>query len=124
MTTTEKLNKLYELKSQLQLRKLDMEALIKSIIPDEVKVQIKEIEEEFSFVTSHITDELNSLEAEIKQEVSLAGETVRGDYIMAVWSKPRTTWDNKGLDGYAVAHPEIVQFRRTGEPSVSIRSKE
>lgn len=49
------------------------------------------------------------------------GETVRGDALMAVWSKPRVTWDGKILEGYVIAHPELAAARHTGQPSVSIR---
>jgi len=49
------------------------------------------------------------------------GETVKGDALMAVWTRPRVSWDVKSLDGYAAAHPEILPFRHTGQPSVSIR---
>lgn len=122
MTTTEKLNKLYELKSQLQLRKMDMEALIQSVIPDEVKQQIKDIQEEFAFNNRAVEEEIIDLGAEILEETIDAGTTIRGDYLMSVYSKPRVTWNNKELDGYAVAHPEINQFKKVGEASASIRA--
>ncbi len=122
MTTTEKLNKLYELKSQLQLRKMDMEALIQSVIPDEVKQQIKDIQEEFAFQNREVEEEIIDLGAEILDETVSAGMTLRGDYLMSVYSKPRVTWNTKELEGYAVAHPEVNQFRKVGEASASIRA--
>ena len=50
------------------------------------------------------------------------GETVKGDHLQAVWSKGRASWDDKALMGYTKAHPELLEFRKQGEPSVSIRS--
>lgn len=39
--------------------------------------------------------------------------------MIAVYVK-RTTWDTKKLEGYAVAHPEIVTFKKESA-SVTIR---
>jgi len=46
---------------------------------------------------------------------------VKGRELEAVYVKGRISWDNKALDGYAAAHPEIGAFRKQGDPSVSIR---
>ena len=48
-------------------------------------------------------------------------ESVKGKNLQAVFSKGRTSWDPKALIGYAVAHPEINEFKKVGKPSVSIR---
>jgi hypothetical protein len=61
------------------------------------------------------------LESEVRLAVLAHGETVKGDKYKAVFSKGRVTWDTKGLDGFAVAHPEIETLKRVGNPSVSIR---
>jgi hypothetical protein len=52
------------------------------------------------------------------------GATVRGSYLMAVWSKGRVSWDDKGLSNYAQAHPDLLQYRKQGDPSISIRKSE
>ncbi|MCG3145996.1 MAG: hypothetical protein HONDAALG_03775 [Gammaproteobacteria bacterium] len=49
------------------------------------------------------------------------GATVKGAALSAVYAKGRVSWDNKALEGYAVAHPELLAFRSEGAPSVSIR---
>jgi len=61
------------------------------------------------------------LEASIKDRVLALGETVKSDTLMAVWTKPRVSWDGKLLEDFATAHPEILPFRHIGQPSVSIR---
>ena len=61
------------------------------------------------------------MEAEIKELVKATGATVKSTFLMAVYAKGRISWDAKGLDGYAVAHPEILYMRKEGDPSVSIR---
>lgn len=62
------------------------------------------------------------MESEVKRLAAIYGESVRGAYLQAVYSKPRVVWDSKALDGYALAHPELFAFRREGEPSVSIKA--
>lgn len=61
------------------------------------------------------------LRSEIEQQTLALGESVKGDRLMAVWSKPRITWDGRVLEGYLIAHPELAAARRVGQPSVSIR---
>lgn len=58
---------------------------------------------------------------QIKTAVLKHGETIKGNRLQAVWNKGRTGWDTQGLIGFAVAHPEMEQFRRVGSPTVSIR---
>jgi hypothetical protein len=58
----------------------------------------------------------------VKESVIAGGESVKGEFLHAVYVKGRTTWETKLLDGFAAAHPEILQFRKVGEPSVTIRS--
>jgi len=57
----------------------------------------------------------------IKDLVLQTGESVAGESYQAVFSEGRTSWDNKALDGYCIDHPELKQFQKTGNPSVSIR---
>ncbi len=49
------------------------------------------------------------------------GESVKGTNLQAIFIKGRQTWDNAELDKYAEKHPEILKFRKIGNPSVSIR---
>ena len=75
-------------------------------------------------IQAHLKDETEAaakLEAAIKTAVLHYGETIKGSQLQAVWSKGRTTWDGKGLEGYAVAQPEIKKFSTVGDPSVSFR---
>lgn len=123
MTTQEKLNALYELKCALELSNMDKQKLIDSIYTPEIKQKLAEIDAEFATKNEVVNDKISALEAEIKADVVAGGETVKGDYLMAVYAKGRVSWDTKSLDGYAAAHPEVAQFRKVGDPSVSIRTK-
>lgn len=99
----------------------EKQTLLDSLIPTEIKLKIQDIEEEFEDKIKQADENVQSLESAIKSEVKAFGQSVKGELVMAVWAKPRVTWDNKGLDGFMVAHPEIKAFRKEGEPSVSIR---
>ena len=63
-----------------------------------------------------------SLMEELKAEVLQLGETVKGTALQAVLNSGRVTWDSKGLEGYAVANPQVLTFRKVGEPSVTVRA--
>lgn len=49
------------------------------------------------------------------------GESVKGELLQAVFSKGRTTWDSKKLEGFALAHPELKELKKVGKPSVTFR---
>lgn len=120
MNTTDKLNQLAEFRAQNDLLLLDYNAkraAILATIADELEALDAEYNPQFEAVTANTT----ALEAAIKSEVLSLGASVKGSHLQAVYTKGRTSWDTKGLDGYAVAHPEIQTFRKEGAPSVSIR---
>lgn len=101
---------------------LQKQELIDQVLTPEIKGKIVEIEAEFAGKTVALENNITELEKSIKEAVIANGQTVKGMFLQAVYAKGRISWDNKGLDGYTVAHPEIGIFRKEGEPSVSIRS--
>jgi len=141
MDTFQKLEKLAELQDFLytyETTKDDTKAaldaeqqkLIDSVLTPEILAKVEEIKLEFKPKFEALeSDEkyvakkeaADILTAEIKDEVVKAGQTIKGSCLMAVFAKGRVSWDTKSLDGYVVAHPEVEQFRKVGEPSVSIR---
>lgn len=94
---------------------------IENAIPDDVKQAIDFIHAELDPKIHDLLDEISGQEAMIKEYVLTVGYTVKGDHHMAVYSKGRTSWDTKSLEGYAKAHPELLVFKSEGKPSVSIR---
>lgn len=121
MNTIEKLNQLDEFQAQKALIDLDKQALIDAVYTPEIKKAIADIEAEFAIKSEAVDENIAKLTAEIKDEVLQAGSTVKGEHMMAVWAKGRVSWDTKALDGVVALHPELAQFRKEGEPSVSIR---
>lgn len=115
------LEKLGDYYQQLDRIKHDKQELIDSVLTDEIKTRLAEIEAEFDPLMVGADSEIQDLTAKIKAAVLEYGATVKGQYRQAVWSKGRTSWDTKALDVYATIHPEITEWRKVGEPSVSIR---
>ena len=116
-----KLNDLAEYRAHFDVLELNKQELIDSVLTPEIKTKIAEIEVEFADKTITIREAIQRLEDEIREDVVEAGETVKGDHLNAVFMKGRVSWDTKGLDGFALTHPEILYMREEGKPSVSIR---
>lgn len=95
--------------------------LLESIIPDDVKQKIKEINEEFDFSVSEFEKIAESLREEIKKEVLAQKQTLRGKNHMAVYVRPRVSWNDEFLEGLAVVVPEIMRARKESSPSIQIR---
>lgn len=63
----------------------------------------------------------SELQEQIKAEILSRGMSVKGQYLHAVYAKGRVSWDSKMLEGFALAHPVILQAKSEGKPSVTIR---
>ena len=122
MNTIEKLNMLAEFQAERDALQLKKQELIDSVLTPEIKAQLADIEAEFAPEAKEIEENIAHITEVIKPEVIAAGGTVKGAYLQAVYSRGRVSWDTKALDGYAAGHPEILQFRKEGEPIVSIRA--
>ena len=121
MDTQEKLNQLFEYHAQKTILDMDKQTLIDAVYTPEIKKAVSDIEYEFKEKSSAVDDNISKLTEEIKTDVLTAGQSVKGDNMMAVWSKGRISWDTKALDGVIAVHPELAKFRKEGDPSVSIR---
>lgn len=123
MSVQELLNEYSNNLAGIDLLNGNKQELIDKVIPPEIKARLDEIEAEFTPVFANINTRNQELIDMIKAEVVAAGETVSGEFHQAVYMKGRTSWDSKSLEGYAAAHPEILQFKTIGSPSVSIKAR-
>lgn len=82
---------------------------------------LSDLDAEYGPRLAHVNERIAGVEREIKIQVELSGETATGSRLKAIFRRGATTWDTPALDGYAAAHPEIAQFRKTGKPSVVIQ---
>lgn len=119
------MNAIVDRYSEVFLRKAELAAkkqeLIDQVITLELKAKLASIEFEFADAETELNQQLSEAEAEVKKFVLEAGETVKGQVHMAVYSKPRVSWDNKMLEGLALAIPQVNDAKTVGQPSVSIR---
>ena len=121
MTTIEMLDRLANMQAQADMLQTHFYKLRAEIIPPEIQMQLIELDDERTTAMESIQGGIASLEAEIKANILEAGSSVKGAYLHAIWSKGRVSWDTKALDGYTAAHPELLPFRKEGDPTVSIR---
>ncbi|MBX7212471.1 MAG: hypothetical protein K1X39_00525 [Thermoflexales bacterium] len=120
-TISTKLAAYGELMAALDVIRADQQRARDSVLTPEIRARLAEIELEFAPQIDAATARIDALLAEIKTEVLTAGETARGGGYTAVWSRGRASWNDKALLNYAVEHPEILGFRATGDPTVSLR---
>ena len=99
----------------------EMQEAIDQAIPQEVKDRIEDIKAELQPNIDRLNETISLYEGRLKEYVIQVGETLKGEYHMVVPAKGRTTWNTKGLQGYAIAHPEIEVFKSVHDPSASIR---
>ena len=122
MNIEQKLDQLADLQAQADVVRMKFNELRDQIMTPEIKAQLAEVDAEEATTLEAVKSGIDTLTAEVKSDVLKSSVTVKGKYLQAVWAKGRVSWDTKALDGYAAGHPEIVQFRKEGEPSVSIRN--
>jgi len=117
----DQLNELANERAKLQVLELRELEEISAILTPELRTQTEAIKAHCACQAADTQTAIAGLEAAIKLAVVAHGKSVKGDFLMATWNKARETWDSSGLAGYAVAHPEIDAFRKTGKPSSTIR---
>jgi hypothetical protein len=90
---------------------------------EQIRAQLEALDDEFSGQKHLAQEEVAELEAAVKKAVIQGGQSVKHEGIHAVYIRGRVTWDSRGLISYAETHPELQEFRRVGNPSVSLRYK-
>lgn len=88
-----------------------------------IRDQIEKLEERLELSFPKLQAKIGELEQSIKDETLTRGETIVGDGLQCVYSAGKASWDTKRLEGYATDRPDILQFRKIGEPSAYIKPK-
>ncbi len=117
---TSKLKRLADLRAAQDLTRLDYESKRAEILK-KVQAELDALEGEYLPLLEAADDNASGLAEEIKNDVLLGGRTVSTDVYQAVYVKGRVSWDNAGINEYAESHPEVLQYRKVGQPSVQIR---
>jgi len=116
----EKLERLSNLRNAAEFTRLDYETKQKELMK-QIRSELEALDAEYKPVLEAAQENIATLENEVKTDVLLYGESVSGGMYRAVYNHGRVSWDNEGMDSYAVSHPEVLQFRKQGQPIVSLR---
>jgi DNA-binding Lrp family transcriptional regulator len=116
----EKLERLSNLRNAAEFTRLDYETRRMQILK-EVQAELDALDSEYKPVMDRVQENLTALETEIKTDVLLHGESVAGGMYRATYTQGRVSWDNEGMSKYAASHPDVLQFRRQGQPIVTLR---
>ena len=120
-TVLQKLERLAQLRAAADLARIDYESKRAEILK-RVQDDLDAVEAEFKPALEAAEDNALALEAEIKNDVLLRGESLRGSHYQAIYMKARVSWDAVGMNEYARDHPDVLKFRKEGQPSVTIRA--
>ena len=83
--------------------------------------ELAELETNHREVADRWQAELAGMVDQIKAAALVEGRSIKAHGWHAVVTAGRASWDDAWLQGYAATHDEILQARREGRPSVSIR---
>lgn len=122
MTIEEMLDQLAEFKSQRALIDIQKQELINAVLTPEIRKAVGDIEAEFVLKSAAVDENISTLEEQIKTDTVQGGQSVKGAYLQAVYSKGRVSWDSKMLDGMIALVPQLEKARKVGEPSITIRA--
>jgi hypothetical protein len=115
-----KLERLTDLRGAADVARLDYESKRAEILK-KIQGELDALDLEYKPVLEAAEENVAALENEIKTDVLLYSETVSGGSYRASYSQGRVSWDNEGMTKYAASHPDVLQFRKQGNPIVSLR---
>ena len=116
----EKLERLSNLRNAAEFTRLDYETKRTGILK-QIQSELDALDTEYKPVLEAAEENIATLENEIKTDVLLYGESVSSGMYRASYTHGRVSWDNDGMAKYATLHPDVLQFRRQGQPIVSLR---
>src|SRR5512142_8323 len=117
----EKLTRLADLRAAVDVTRMDYEAKRAEVLK-KVQAELDALEAEYQPLLDAAENNAHTLESEIKNDVLLRGQSVSTDVYQAVYMKGRITWDSDGINRYAIAHPDVLEYRREGQPMVQLRT--
>lgn len=121
LSPTAMLELLYETRNAISdIEQAKMQARV-AAIPEEIGKILGDIEAEYQPKIDAAKQKVAELETAVKDQVLSSGATIKSAHLMALFIKGRVTWATEKLDGFCVAHPELLTLRKEGEPSVTIR---
>lgn len=115
-----KLERLTNLRGAADVARLDYESKRAEILK-KIQADLDALDSEYRPILESAEENIATLENEIKTDVLLYGESISGGSYRASYTQGRVSWDNEGMARYAASHPDVLQFRKQGNPIVSLR---
>jgi hypothetical protein len=100
----------------------ELKDALDAAIPDDVRKRMAEIEAELMPGLNLIAATCSELEAEARGQVLSEARSIKGEKLEAVYCEGRVGWDTKGLDKAIKLIPALAEYRKTGDPYVTIRA--
>ena len=119
---TSELDRLADLRARLDVLRLQKEELRDTVLTEEIKQQLQDIELEFLPSISEAEERIAEATENVKAATLAAGVSVRGQRMQAVFCKGRDRWDAKRLMRLAKDHPAIWEAHEEGEPYITLRN--
>ena len=116
------LDDLRETQLQLEVLRIERQEMYDAAMTPEVKAEIEAINAELGPKLDAAEGRIRILRDKAKKLVIRYGQSVKAKGLHAVFNDGKTSWDTKGLEGYAKAHPEVLELRKVGKPSVALRA--
>ena len=101
------------------MARLDYESKRAEILK-QIQAELDALDFEYMPILEAAEENIATLENEIKTDVLLYGESISGGSYRASYTQGRVSWDNDGMTKYAASHPDVLQFRKQGQPIVSL----
>ena len=116
----EKLERLTNLRGAAEVARLNYETKRAEILK-QIQAELDALDSEYKPVLEAAQENIAALENETKTDVLLYGESISGGTYRASYTQGRVSWDNDAMTKYAALHPDVLQFRKQGQPIVSLR---
>jgi hypothetical protein len=116
----QKLERLTNLRGAADVARLNYESKRIEILK-QIQGELDALDAEYRPVLEAAEENISTLESEIKTDVLLYGESISGGMYHASYTRGRISWDNEGMAKYAATHPDVLQFRKQGQPIVALR---
>jgi len=92
------------------------EAAERKAILKPVQAQLDALEEQSKQEMEDAKRAVEELEAELRAEILKIGKNVQWENVAVTCYMGRVTWDDKYLLKYAETHPELMRYRKVGNP--------
>ena len=81
--------------------------------------ELEEKQLAFDFQNRRLEQEIAELKDQVKPVILELKDTVKSQCLEARFRKGAVKWETKWLDGYSIDHPELLKYRKEGQPTVA-----